>query len=128
MAYLIQKCADTASFRQWDLDGRRITVGRGEEVDIRIDDQKMSRVHFLVEDRNGRYIIEDQKSSNGTWVNDRRITSVELSSEDRILAGGTQFVFQSGFGSMIQRLADAPRSYTTQMRKISPDGKPRTPG
>jgi pSer/pThr/pTyr-binding forkhead associated (FHA) protein len=103
-------------------------VGRGDDVDIRIDDQKMSRLHFSIEDRNGSYFIEDQKSSNGTWVNDQRITSAELNSDDRILAGNSVFVFQSGFGSMIQRLTEEPRSYTTQMRKLNPDGKPQPPG
>ena len=88
----------------------------------------MSRRHFAIEERKGRYHIEDQESSNGTWVNGERTAAAELKDNDRILAGHTWFVFQSGLGTMIRSLAEEPRSYATEMRKIIPDAKPQRPG
>jgi pSer/pThr/pTyr-binding forkhead associated (FHA) protein len=118
MAYLIRKNPDNTPAQQWEVGEESVRVGRGEESEIRVDDAKMSRTHFAIEWRAGVYHIVDMGSTNGTWVNDERIREKALEPEDRIVAGRSVFVFQSGFGSMIERLAQEPRSYTTRMRKI----------
>jgi serine/threonine-protein kinase len=56
------------------------------------EDAALSRDHFLIEINPPRCEIRDLGSTNGTFVNDRRVERVRLSSGDRIAAG--QSIFQ----------------------------------
>jgi two-component system, cell cycle response regulator len=64
-------------------------VGRGKEAHIALDDAGASRTHArIVLTDDGRYLLEDLKSRNGTFVNGARIEDVkELESGDRIHVG-----------------------------------------
>jgi len=51
-------------------------VGRGDEVDLRIDDPSVSRVHACLHFEKGRTVtISDSGSSNGTRVRGKRLSS-----------------------------------------------------
>ncbi|MCM3902704.1 MAG: FHA domain-containing protein, partial [Pyrinomonadaceae bacterium] len=52
----------------------RMTVGRGEECDIRLDGLLISNRHAAVVNTNSILTIEDLNSTNGTYVNGARIT------------------------------------------------------
>ncbi|GAB3814895.1 hypothetical protein GCM10027605_61160 [Micromonospora zhanjiangensis] len=63
-------------------------IGREEGVDILLADIKVSRQHATVELTGGRTVLTDLRSTNGTWVNDERISgSRELREGDRIRLG-----------------------------------------
>lgn len=67
---------------------RSLIVGRSDICDLSIDDEKMSRQHFAIHDRDGAFYIEDLHTTNGTRVNGRNIqTPVRLSVGDRISVG-----------------------------------------
>ena len=119
MPYLIQKNSEGAVVKQWDLHGGPLTVGRGDQVDAKIEDGEMSRQHFLVAQEGNGYVIEDLKSHNGTWVNGRRVTKAALQPNDRIRAGVTQFVFEEGLGTVIGQLEKERKGYSTLVREIS---------
>lgn len=75
--------------------GTVTSVGRDRGNDIVLPDLKVSRHHALVR-RLGKssYYLIDSGSSNGSRVNDRRITSPTLLVDaDRITFGGTSVVF-----------------------------------
>jgi hypothetical protein len=62
-------------------------VGRGSEANIRLDEHRVSRSHAVLV-RHGRYCrLLDNRSSNGTFVNGRQITSTNLEDGDVILVG-----------------------------------------
>src|SRR6185437_14621027 len=68
-------------------------VGRSRSVHCPMpEDSALSRDHFLIEIRPPRCEVRDLGSTNGTFVNDRRIERVRLSSGDLIAAG--QSIFQ----------------------------------
>ena len=70
------------------------TIGRGEGVDIVIDDCRVSRRHATVELTAGRAVLRDAGSTNGTWLNDRRVTAeAELRDGDRLRVGGVELRF-----------------------------------
>lgn len=70
------------------------TVGREVGVDVLIDDPKVSRRHATVELVDGRALLADVGSTNGTWLNDRPLSGVaELCDGDRIRLGGVQLRF-----------------------------------
>lgn len=65
-----------------------IIVGRSRNCDVSIEDDRMSRQHFAITDREGMFTIEDLHTTNGTWVNGKKISAPSpLAPGDRIQAG-----------------------------------------
>src|SRR5256886_16735528 len=78
--------------REVKLTADPISVGRDPKSDIVLDDRRVSRRHAEVRLRLGRYTLYDLQSTNGTFVNGRRIAEMVLSDEDRITIGGAELV------------------------------------
>ncbi|MFT5289347.1 MAG: adenylate cyclase [Planctomycetota bacterium] len=64
-----------------------IQVGREPKCDLVIDDEWMSRSHATLSFEEGRWIVRDTKSANGTRVNSRRIREEALTDGDHIRFG-----------------------------------------
>ena len=69
-------------------------IGRSMHSDIKLTDTGISREHATITWEGESFILEDLQSTNGTKVNDKRIRSVKLSSEDRIQVGRTILTFR----------------------------------
>ncbi|MBL8714759.1 MAG: GGDEF domain-containing protein [Myxococcales bacterium] len=69
------------------LSGDEIVLGRAPESTCRVDSEGVSWRHARILRLGSIYAIEDLKSTNGTGVNDKRITSAPLSDGDRIQLG-----------------------------------------
>ena len=76
------------------LDKESVQIGRIADNDIVLPDPNVSRVHARVEKRTAAYQITDLESTNGTWVNERRVSSVKLKENDVIRLGSTRFIFR----------------------------------
>ena len=62
-------------------------VGRGLGSDIRFDERRVSRNHAIIA-RQGRHArVLDNRSSNGTFVNGRRIVATDISDGDVVRLG-----------------------------------------
>ena len=70
-------------------DGKDLTVGRGADCDVRLDDAESSRQHARFTTRADRPHIEDLDSKNGVFLNGRTILESVLSEGDQILIGCT---------------------------------------
>ena len=77
------------------LGNEPLAIGRDPQNDIVLDDRRVSRKHAEVRLRLGRYTLYDLQSTNGTYVNGRRVAEIVLSDGDRIAVGGTELQFQS---------------------------------
>ena len=56
------------------LGGKRLNVGRGSDNDLWLDDGSVSKIHAaLVMNREGTLLVADTGSTNGTYINGRRI-------------------------------------------------------
>jgi len=76
--------------------GDRVRLGRAEGNEIRLADRRVSRHHAVLEHVGHGYLITDQGSSNGTYVNGMRISQpTALHSGDTITIGNTQFTILS---------------------------------
>jgi two-component system, cell cycle response regulator len=64
-----------------------MVIGRGKDAQVRIDDAGASRAHARIVPTDEGYAIEDMGSTNGTFVDGRRIDRVPLRSGDRIHVG-----------------------------------------
>ena len=62
-------------------------IGRGLAADLRLHDASVSRRHAILVDRRPKARLLDDRSSNGTFVNGRRITQAELKNGDVVMLG-----------------------------------------
>lgn len=67
-------------------------IGRQTDVAIRIPSQNVSRHHCEVSIADHKVVIKDLGSSNGTFVNKKRVTQADLKPGDKISVGGKVFV------------------------------------
>jgi pSer/pThr/pTyr-binding forkhead associated (FHA) protein len=68
-------------------------VGRARDNDLVLRDAEVSRVHARFESRNGVVYVDDLDSSNGTFLNGRRVSeSIEVREGDRIDVGTTRMI------------------------------------
>lgn len=71
-----------------------IAIGRGRGNDLSIPDGQVSRLHCRLRYGQGAWYIQDQGSTNGTYVNGRRVTATRLQNGDRIRVGKTDILFE----------------------------------
>lgn len=69
-------------------------IGRGENCDLRVPLVSVSRRHCEVTVAGQTIRAKDLASSNGTYVNNKRITEVELKAGDRLVVGPIVFTVQ----------------------------------
>ena len=69
--------------------GQTISVGRLKGCDVVVDDEAASRRHCTISAREDSCVVSDLQSANGTFVNEKRIASVELQRADKIRIGST---------------------------------------
>src|ERR1043166_6877300 len=75
--------------RTVDVEGKRFSIGRTPENDLQISDSSLSRRHALIEEVDGRFMLSDCGSSNGTFVNGQQIfAATELADWDVLTCGG----------------------------------------
>jgi pSer/pThr/pTyr-binding forkhead associated (FHA) protein len=67
-----------------------LEVGRDPSCAIRPDDTYLSQQHARIFERNGSWVVEDLGSTNGTYLNQQKVTvPAQLSPGDRIRLGKT---------------------------------------
>ena len=69
-------------------EGWNLTIGRGAEADVIVDNTAISRQHTSIQLRDDSYMLTDLGSLNGTFVNGERIKdTVFVSNRDNIKLG-----------------------------------------
>jgi pSer/pThr/pTyr-binding forkhead associated (FHA) protein len=80
--------------QRWDLAGQPLAVGRDASADVKINDESLSRRHFVILREGESYVLKDLDSQNGTWVGGRRArVAAKLRHNECIAAGRTLFLF-----------------------------------
>ncbi len=69
-----------------------VSIGRNPDNDICLPDMNISRLHMTITNKDSKYFIND-KSTNGTFVNSKRIYSHELNDGDKIKIGSWMIKF-----------------------------------
>ena len=69
------------------------TIGRSPDCGIFLDDVTVSRKHAVVSERDGAFLVEDQGSLNGTFVNRKRVESAQLEDGDELQIGKYRLTF-----------------------------------
>lgn len=70
-------------------------IGRSKRCQVYIDDPYLSKNHARVFLRDGQFYIEDLKSTNGSFLNGRRLPDhpVKLKDSDKLSFGNISFIF-----------------------------------
>lgn len=72
---------------------QRITLGRHQSNDLAFLSRLVSRNHAVVEWAGDHFTIRDLGSSNGTFVNGRRVTRAPLQDGDEVWVADERFIF-----------------------------------
>jgi len=98
MATLIQLKEGVAGIRL-RIDKPQFRLGRSTDNEVSIDDELVSKTHAIIEVMENKeasvfdYYIQDQESTNGTFVNDKKISLYKLSNGDVVRIGMSNFRF-----------------------------------
>lgn len=82
--------------RSFVLRRGRTLVGRRPNNDIVLAEPSVSAQHAWIIDEGGRYRVINALSTNGTFVNERKVHEAELLHGDRIRFGTAEFLFEAG--------------------------------
>ena len=77
------------------LDRPETVIGRSKYANIRVDERALSQQHAKLVNVGGRHRIYDLGSTNGTFVNDQRITQTDLQVGDVVRMGQTVFTYMA---------------------------------
>jgi MoxR-like ATPase len=93
--------------RRLTLTAKSYTLGRKRDLDLPLDDGMCSGEHAALRFTDGKWTIVDLGSSNGTWLNEAKISTSILASGDLVQLGGTGFVFYAD-GAAASKSAGTP--------------------
>lgn len=93
MATLYKLSENGSKAERWEIGEQPIVVGRNEHAQVSIEDEGLSRRHFLIAREGEDYVLKDLNSRNGTWVDGRRVFAEKLHHNDCIRAGNHLFLF-----------------------------------
>ena len=108
--FIVQRGEDIG--RRYDLNMSQLTVGRGSDNDMVLNDPMVSRYHAVVKRQGDRIIIIDLGSANPVVVNDQVLEAgipQQLQHRDVVFIGKTVFSFQSRATDARGRVGTTPR-------------------
>ena len=112
--------------QEYVLEKSEISIGRAPNSDILLSKDKLtSRRHATVTYENGKYILHDERSANGTFVNGQQLDEMAthvLQDGDHVGIGEHELIFR-GFGSSASAsaLADNVSEMPTMAVQFNPD-------
>lgn len=85
-----------------------MTIGRARDCDVFVESQEISRQHARLRLRPESVMVEDLASTNGTFVNDERITTASLEPGDELRLDTIRFVMVAPGSATAQSSSDKP--------------------
>lgn len=78
---------------RFEIGEEDVGLGRGLQNAVRVHDTEVSRMHARLQYASGKYLLVDENSSNGTYVNGQAIRQRELKNGDQVQIGRTVMLF-----------------------------------
>jgi pSer/pThr/pTyr-binding forkhead associated (FHA) protein len=102
-----------------------LTIGRSQEADIPIVDDKVSRLHCGIRYENDEYVLKDLGSRNGTYLNEVKIERHPIHIGDKIRVGSAILKIEKemtkGTQTVLREVEDEMakgKGYSTILREI----------
>ncbi len=110
--------------REVALSGGVATIGRQPDNVLQIDNPIVSGYHARIFWENSHYVLEDNESFNGTYLNNRSVSRAVLSDGDIIVIGKHRIEFHSEVGkrdvSSSSATQDRSSGWQAQVEKAAP--------
>jgi len=111
-ARFVLRADDGAILQEYPLDKLEISIGRAPNSDILLSKDKLtSRRHATVRYENGNYVLRDERSANGTFVNGQQIEEMVprvLEEGDHVGIGEHELLFRSYGSASTTGVEDLP--------------------
>ncbi len=112
--------AGSKDAREVPLGDQEVLIGRDSSATLCLNNRAVSRRHCVVRQENGRFVVRDLGSHNGTFVNDLPVTEHVLQHGDRIAVSGYTFIFADGEleDTPVPQITDFPVSQTLEYAAV----------
>ena len=91
--YLLQQIEGPGAPRWIKLDRQELALGRGDDAEIRLASERVSRRHVIFRTEGGECTVSDNDSRNGFFLNGIRVHSAVLRNKDMVQTADCVFVF-----------------------------------
>jgi len=102
-----------------------LTIGRSQDADIAVADEKVSRLHCGVRFMDGDFIVKDLGSRNGTYLNGTQVDVATVKPGDKIRVGSTILKIEKELGKgqqtvlrEVEEEMSHGKGYSTILREI----------
>jgi predicted component of type VI protein secretion system len=79
--------------KEYPLMKESVTIGRNDENTIQINNLAVSGYHARIDSAGNDYILTDLQSTNGTFINDKKVVSQKLAHGDNVIIGKHVILF-----------------------------------
>jgi pSer/pThr/pTyr-binding forkhead associated (FHA) protein len=124
MAKITLKFNETV-LKEIQLDREQLTIGRKPDNDLVIDNPAVSGHHARITQVQGVFFIEDLGSTNGTFVNEKKIDRRQLNNTDRVIIGKHLLLYQEEVKSPPAPPPPAPKPFDADKTMILDTQKQR---
>jgi predicted component of type VI protein secretion system len=90
------ECPSEGDCHPIPLERAELSIGRANEADIRIPSERASRQHAFLTRRGNEYVLRDNDSHNGVFLNGVKVHSAVLRDGDVIQVADHAFVYHEG--------------------------------
>jgi pSer/pThr/pTyr-binding forkhead associated (FHA) protein len=101
---------------------RELYIGRSEDSDVFLGEKKISRKHTMIVVSEDQVRIVDMESTNGTFVNGKKISELELKTNDKVKIGSS--MIQVKVQSTSEGASEAPTGAKDKKSTPPPKKKP----
>ena len=117
MAELIVTLKDR-ELQRVQVEGVLTRIGRDRANEVCIDNTGVSRLHCSIKFENGRFVVYDEGSSNGLFVNGEEVLAHPLADGDEIQLGKIAVRFEADRPPSAEQLARISDTAQVRMRGV----------
>ncbi len=103
--------------RKYGLIKPAVTMGRGQENDLIVDEDFVSRTHLAIDVKDDHIVIHDRGSTNGTCVNSERIDDAVIKIGENFTIKGMAFYLKEGSLNEFQVAKEIPAVFQRLWRE-----------
>jgi len=80
--------------RKFETNSETITIGRGEDNDLQVDNLAVSKNHARLKREDDAYVLYDMDSTNGTYIGKKKISKHSVKDGDAVTIGKHTLLFE----------------------------------
>lgn len=120
MAFVLTIAEGKGRGQRFEFDAESVTIGRGAENDVVLNDAGVSRTHARIQKQGASFLLLDNGSANGTELNGVTIEKPSaLRAGDKIGVGPVTFEFASAADGVETRVTAQPQAKSEQQTRVS---------